>query len=95
MLLRSCEIAQTRSNASLELLGQTRADLVAVPEEPPEILHPLEVGDGDAAGVREDVRQDRDAALGQDRVRLDRGRPVRALGDQLRAWIRGAFSSVS
>src|SRR5438067_600363 len=66
------------------LLREPRADLVAVPEQAPEILHPLEVGDGDAAGIREDVRQHRDAALVQDPVGLVRHRAVRALGDQAR-----------
>ena len=67
-----------------ELLGQLRPDFSAIPEEPAEVLHPLEVGDGDAACVGEHVRQDRDAALGEDRVRLERGGPVRALGDHPR-----------
>ncbi len=38
-----------------ELLGEPAADLVAVPEEPAQVLHPFEVGDRDAACVREDV----------------------------------------
>ena len=65
-----------------DLLGELVPDLVPPPEQPPEILHPLEVGDRHAAGVREDVRQDDDAALG--RVGLDRRRAVRALRDHLR-----------
>ena len=77
-----------RGRTRRELLGELRADLVARPEEPSEVLHPLEVRDGDAAGVREDVRQDRDPALGEDLVRLERGRAVRALGDQPRAQPR-------
>ena len=56
------ESAQTRSNASPSFSASRAADLVAVPEQPAEVLHPLEVRDGDAAGVREHVRQHRDAA---------------------------------
>ena len=67
-----------------ELLREPRADLVAIPEQAAEILHPLEVRDGDAAGVREHVGEHRDPALGEDRVGLDRRRAVRALGDELR-----------
>ena len=66
------------------LVGELAPDLVAVPEQAPEILHPLEVRDRDAAGVREDVRHDGDAALAEDLVGLDRRRPVRALDDQRR-----------
>src|SRR6188768_2830292 len=65
-----------------ELLRELRPDLVARPEEPPEVLHPLEVRDGDPARVREDVREDRDLTLAEDLVRLERGRAVRALHDQ-------------
>src|SRR5471032_205490 len=51
------------------------------PEEALQILHPLEVADDDAAGVAEDVGDDKNlGALAQDGVGLDRGRAVRALG---------------
>src|SRR4051812_2287987 len=65
------------------LVGEPAADLVAVPEEAAEVLHPFEVRDGDAARVREDVGQHQDAALGEDPVPVDRRRPVRALCDEL------------
>src|SRR6266508_1964301 len=39
-----------------ELVGEPGADLVARPEEPAQVLHPLEVRDRHAAGVREHVR---------------------------------------
>ena len=42
---------------------------------------PSEVGDGDAARIREDVGQDQDPALREDPVGLERRRAVRALGD--------------
>src|SRR5262245_12160277 len=58
-----------------ELLGELCADLVPCPEEPAEVLHPLEVRDRDAAGVREDVREHRDSALPEDLVGLERRRP--------------------
>src|ERR687891_479067 len=71
-----------------ELLGELRPDLVARPEDAPEILDPLEVRDGHAAGIREDVGKDRNAALGEDRVRSDRRGPVRTLGDHPRPKTR-------
>ena len=46
-------------------------------------LHPLEVADGDAAGVGEDVGHDGDAALGEDLVGLGGGRAVGAFDDDL------------
>src|SRR5262249_45023281 len=58
------------------LVGEFAPDLVAVPEQAAEVLHPLEVRDSDAAGVREDVRHDGDAALAEDLVGLDRRRTV-------------------
>src|SRR5262249_44529493 len=73
----------------VQLLGEARPDLDAVPEEPPEVLHPLEVRDGDAAGVREDVGKNDDTSLREDRVSGDRGRAVRALDDDLRENTRG------
>ena len=68
-----------------ELLGELRADLVARPEEAAEVLHPFEVGDGHAAGVREDVGQDGNPSLAEDLVGLERRRAVRALRDHPRA----------
>ena len=78
------ESSQTRSNASASLSASFARISSASPEQATEVLHPLEVRDGDAAGVREDVRQHEDAALGEDRVRLDRGRAVGALRDESR-----------
>src|SRR5215208_390804 len=51
-----------------ELVVQPGADLVAVPEQAPEVLHPLEVRDGYAARVREHVREYDDPAVGEDPV---------------------------
>ena len=76
-----------------ELLGELVLDLVPAPEQPSEILDPLEIGDGDAAGIRQDVREDDDAALGEDRVGVDGRRPVRPLRDHP-ASIRPTFSAV-
>ena len=54
------------------------------PEERLQVLHPLEVGDGDAARVGEDVGHEEDAPLAKDRVGFGRRRSVRALDDELR-----------
>ena len=70
------------------LVLEAAADVVAVPEQAAEILHPLEVRDRDPAGVREYVREHRDPAPGEDRVRLQRGRAVRSLGDHPRLHAR-------
>ena len=63
--LRSSAMSHTRSNAFDELLGELGPDLVARPEEPSQVLHPLEVRDRDTTGVRQHVRQDRDPAVGR------------------------------
>ena len=46
-----------------------------------EVLYPLEVRDRHSTGVCEDVGQDRDTALGEDRVGGERRGAVRGLGD--------------
>src|SRR5207248_822123 len=66
------------------LVGKLDANLLAVPEQPAEILHPLEVGHGHATGVREDVRHDGNAAVGENRIRLERRRAIRSLDHELR-----------
>jgi hypothetical protein len=48
------------------------------PEEAGEVLHPLEVADGDTAGVGQHVRNHVDAVLVEDVVGLRRRRTVRA-----------------
>ena len=55
-------------------------DLVPPPEQPAEVLHPLEVRDGDAARVGQDVGQHENAAFGKDLVRLQAGRTVGTFG---------------
>jgi hypothetical protein len=52
-------------------------------------LHPLEVRDDHAAGVRQDVRHDGDPAVGQHPVALAGGRAVRALHHPARLDRRG------
>src|SRR5262245_49904703 len=69
---------------ALHQADQAVVHLLLAPEELLEALHPLEVGDRHAAGVREDVGHDGDAALAQDRVGVEPGRAVRALDDELR-----------
>ena len=44
--------------------------VVLGPEETGKILHPLEVADGDAAGIGDHVGDDEDVALGEDGFRL-------------------------
>ena len=65
-------------------VGEARADLVRPPEQALDVLHPFEVRHRDATRVREDVRQDRDPAFGEDLVPLEGGGPVGALGHKLR-----------
>src|SRR2546421_3535888 len=74
------------------LVRELEANLLAVPEQATEILHPLEVGHGYTAGVREDVRDDGNATVGEDRVGLERRRAVRALDDELRVHAAGVFA---
>ena len=64
-------------------LVEADVDLVLAPEEAREVLHPLEVADGHAAGVADDVGHDQDAALAEDVVGLGQRRAVGAFEDQL------------
>ena len=66
-------------------------DLVLLPEVLLEALHPLEVGDDDAARVREHVGQDEDALVLEDLVGGGRGRAVCALADDLRLDLVGVL----
>ena len=61
--------------------AQLAADRGGVPGVPLQVLHPLEVADGHAAAVDEDVGDDPDPALGEDRLALGRRRAVRRLDD--------------
>src|SRR5471032_1876852 len=65
--------------------GQAAVDLFVGPEEAREVLCPLEVADGDAAGVGQHVWHDQDATLGQDIVGSWQGRAVGAFQDDLGA----------
>src|SRR5919109_1480549 len=47
---------------------QLGVDLLLLPEEGLQVLHPLEVGDDHAAGVGDDVGDEEDASLVKDRV---------------------------
>ena len=58
---------------------QAGDDFTFGPEVVLEVLHPLEVGNGDAAGIAEHVRDDEDIATGvEDAVRLRGGGAVGA-----------------
>src|SRR5262249_18987177 len=67
---------------ALDQRDQAVVHVLLGPEEVLEALHPLEVGDRDAAGVREDVGHHEDAARAQHLVALDGGGVVRALDHQ-------------
>jgi len=55
------------------------------------VLHPLQVRDGHAAGVREDVGYYWNIAFGEDVVRSGRRRPVRRLDDDAGFEVLGDF----
>ena len=61
---------------------QFRVDLLFLPEEGLQVLHPFEVGHDHAAGVGEDVWHHENAALVEDRVGFRRDGGVGAFGDQ-------------
>src|SRR5579864_784751 len=63
---------------------QLGVDLLLLPEEGLQVLHPLEVGDDHTARVGDDVGDQEDAALVEDGVRLGRDRRVGALCDEPR-----------
>src|SRR5438309_6182367 len=70
-------------------LFQARVDRGLAPEEVLQILHPLEVTHGHAAGVAEDVRDEEHALLVENPIGFGRGGSVRGLGDDLRLYARG------
>src|SRR5689334_11042845 len=53
---------------ALHSLGEALLDLLEVPALGPLVLQPLVVADDDAAGVRQDVRDDVDVLLAEDRL---------------------------
>ena len=66
-------------------------DLAFFPEKILQVLHPLEVADGDTAGVGQDVGNDEDALAVQDVVGHRRHRAVGRLGDDLGLDVRGVL----
>ena len=58
-------------------------DVLDLPLVVVEVLHPLEVGDHDAAGVGEDVGEHLDAPVGEDPVGRRSARAVGRFDDQL------------
>src|SRR5437016_3404131 len=62
-------------------LLKARVDLVGVPHQPFLVLDPLEVADGDAAGVGENVREHDNAAAREDFIGVRRGGAVGGFGD--------------
>ena len=73
---------------------QASVDELLVPEEALPILHPLKVGDRDAAGIGENVGYDEDFLLSQNRVGLGGGGAVGAFADDACALMRGALADV-
>src|SRR5437660_1373477 len=61
---------------------QLGVDLLFLPEEGLEVLHPLEVGDDHASSVGDDVGDEEYAAVVQDGIGVGRDRRVGAFGDQ-------------
>src|SRR5947207_9767049 len=59
---------------------QTTVDVVFIPEQLLQVLHPLEVGNGNPARIGQHVRNHHDSAVVQQQVGIGRGRPVRRLG---------------
>ena len=88
MLVSCLRVVSTSLEGARDDLVQPRVHLVLLPEVLLQALHPLEVRDDDAAGVREHVREDEDAALLEDLVGGRRGRAVRALADDPRLHLR-------
>src|SRR5947209_734055 len=67
------------SEAGYHDLLEAFINQIFIPEVSLPILHPFEVRNGDAAGVRQNVRNDKDLFLSQDRVRGARGGAISAL----------------
>ena len=85
LVVARSRVAHVSSNARVDDVVQLRVHLVLLPEVLLEALHPLEVRDDDAAGVREHVGQDEHAPVLEDLVGGRRDGPVRALADDRRA----------
>ncbi len=68
-------------------------DFALVPKELLQALHPLEVGDDDAAGVAEDVGDDEDVvpALEEDAVGGGRGGAIGGFGEDAAAELGGVL----
>jgi len=60
---------------------QAAVDQLLVPEISLPVLHPFEIGNGDAAGVGENVREDDDATAREDFIGVRRGGAVGGFGD--------------
>jgi len=67
------------------------SDLFDVPAVPVDVLDHLEVGDGDASGVAEEVGDDVDPLIVEDLIRLGGGGAVGELRDDLRLYPGGVL----
>ena len=77
-----------RLEAALHDLAESLIHDLLGPEVAAAVLHPLEVRDRDAARVGENVGDDEDPLLLENRIGGRRGRTVRALADDARANVR-------
>ena len=57
---------------------ETLVDQLLIPKVPLAVLHPLEIGNGDSAGVGENIRNDENLLFGQNRICDEGGRTIRA-----------------
>src|SRR5690349_4616074 len=63
---------------------QAKIHLLGIPEQAFLVLDPLEIADGDAAGVGENIGQDSDAAARENFVRVRRGGTIRGFRNDTR-----------
>ena len=70
-----------RAIGSAHLLVQFLVDTFFIPSELLDVLRPLEIAHGDAAGVGENIRNDQDAAFVENLIGLRRRRSIGALDD--------------
>ena len=79
--------------AVLHDIFEPLVDLTLAPEETLAVLHPLEITDGDTAGIGQDIGNDEDTFGVEHLVRVAVVGPL-APSQRMRAWRRSAFSLV-
>ena len=93
VLVRREETARGLLDGDEHALERRLLEALSDPPEPDvgEVLHPLEVRDGDPSGVEVDVGDHQDAALEQDSLGVERRRAVGALRDDAGPDPRGVL----